>query len=128
MNSKPYYRYMLDGIITNSFTDKQLVPVEDAVDSTFKSILNKKTIKKQIYYLIQYADRDRLWIDKDDLIKDNLKHFIDDYEFNQLPESYIGIKVRKKFNEGKFCNGTVVKYDKKKNGFKSNMKTEMLKT
>ena len=42
MNSKPYYRYMIEGIDLNSFTDKQLLPVEDAVESTFnvKSIVN----------------------------------------------------------------------------------------
>ena len=28
MNSKPYYRYMLEGIRVNSFTDKQLLPVK----------------------------------------------------------------------------------------------------
>ena len=43
MNSKPYYRYMLDGITTNSFTDNQLLPVEDATLNV-KSIVNKKTI------------------------------------------------------------------------------------
>ena len=113
MNSKPYYRYMLDGITTNSFTDKQLLPVEDVVESTFnvKSIVDKKIIDKKVYYLVQYADRDRLWINKDNLIKDNLKTFIDDYETNQLPESYIGMKVRKKFNNGKMYDGTVEKYD-----------------
>ena len=54
MNTKPYYRYMLEGIDTNSFTYKQLLPVEDAAESTFngKSIVNKK-----VYYLVQYADR-----------------------------------------------------------------------
>ena len=48
MNTKPYYRYVLHGIDSNSFTDKQLLPVEDAVESTFnvKSIVNKKTINK----------------------------------------------------------------------------------
>ena len=75
MNSKPYYRYMLEGIDTNSFTDKKLLPVEDAVETTFnvKSIVNKKIINENVYYLVQYADKDRLWIDKNNLIKDNLK-------------------------------------------------------
>ena len=82
MDSKPYYRYMLEGITINSFNDKQLLPVEDAVDSTFnvKSIVNKKIINKKVYHLVQYADRDRLRIDKDNLIKDNLKSFIGDCE------------------------------------------------
>ena len=119
MNSKPYYRYMLDGITTNSFIDNQLLPVEHAVDSTFnfKSIINKKIINKKVYYLVQYADRDRLWIDKDNLIKDNLKKCIDDYETSQLPESYISINVRKKFSNGKFYDRMVSKYDKGKNDF-----------
>ena len=62
MNSKPYYRYMIDDIDTNPFTDKQLLPVKDAVESTFnvKSIVNKKTINRKVYYLVQYADKDRL--------------------------------------------------------------------
>ena len=49
MNSKPYYRYMLDGITTNLFTDKQLLPVKDAVETTFNviSIVNKKIINKK---------------------------------------------------------------------------------
>jgi hypothetical protein len=33
MNSKPYYRYMLEGIKTNSFTDKQLLPVKNINES-----------------------------------------------------------------------------------------------
>ena len=32
---------------------------------------------------------------------------------NQLPESYIDMKVRKKFNDGKIYDGEVIKYDKK---------------
>ena len=40
---------MLYGIDTNSFTDKQLLPVKDAVETTFnaKSIVNKKLINKK---------------------------------------------------------------------------------
>ena len=34
-----------------------------------------------------------------------------------MPESYIGLKVRKKFNNSKFYNGTVSKYDKRKKWF-----------
>ena len=75
MNTKPYNRCMLDGIDSNSFTDKQLLPVEDAVESAFnvKSIVNKKTINKKVYYLAQYSDGDRLWISQENLLKDNLK-------------------------------------------------------
>ena len=53
---------MIEGVDTNSFTDKQLLPVEDVVESTFnvKSIVNKKIINKKVYYLVQYADKDRL--------------------------------------------------------------------
>ena len=130
MNSKPHHRYMLEGITTNSFTDKQLLPVEDAVETTYnvKSIVNKKIINKNNYYLVQYSDGDRLWISKDDLIKDNLKNYIDNYEFNQLPISYTGLKVKKQFNDGKMYDGTVVKYDKKINDFWLNMMMEIRKT
>ena len=119
MNSKPYYRYMLEGIKTNSFTDKQLLPVKDIEETTYnvKSIVNKKITNKKLYYLVQYSDNDRLWIAKDELIKDGLKNYIDDYESLQLPESYIGMKVKKEFNK-KFYNGTVKKYDKKSKWFK----------
>ena len=120
MNSKPYYRYMLEGIRTNSFTDKQLLPVKDAIDTTYnvKSIVNDKTINNKIYYLVQYSDGDRLWITKDELLKDGLNNYIDDYETSQLPEAYIGMEVKKKFNDGKFYNGIVKKYDKKNKWFK----------
>ena len=110
---------MLDGITSNSFTDKQLLPVEDAVETTYniKSIVNKKIINKKIYYLVQYMDGDRLFIDKDNLIKDYLKNYINNYELSQLPDSYIGMKVKNQFNDGKFYDGLVVKYDKKKKWF-----------
>ena len=120
MNSKPYYRYMLEGIKTNSFTQKQLLPVNDAIDTTYnvKSIVNDKTIKNKIYYLVQYSDGDRLWISKDELLKDGLNNYIDKYEKLQLPDAYIGMEVKKKFNDGKFYDGIVKKYDKKKKWFK----------
>ena len=120
MNSIPYYRYMLEGIKTNSFTDKQLLPVKNLQETTYniKSIVNKKTIKNKIYYLVQYSDNDRLWIAKDELLKDGLKSYIGDYNFSQLPEAYIGMKIKKKFNDGKFYNGIVKKYDEKSKWFK----------
>ena len=119
MNSKPYYRYMLEGIKTNSFTDKQLLPVKDIQETTYnvKSIVNDKTIKKGTFYLVQYSDGDRLWIAKDELLKDGLNNYIDEYEKLQLPEAYINMKVKKKFNK-KFYNGIVKKYDKKNKWFK----------
>ena len=120
MSTKPYFRYMLEGIRTNSFTDKQLLPVKDVEETTYnvKSIVNDKKIKNKIYYLVQYSDRDRLWISKDELLKDGLKNYIDDYEASQLPEVYINMKVKKKFNDGKFYNGIVKKYNKKNKWFK----------
>ena len=120
MSSKPYYRYMLEGIKTNSFTDKQLLPVKEAIDTTYnvKSIVNSKTLKNKLYYLVNYSDGDRLWIAKDELLKDGLNNYIDDYETSQLPEAYINMKVKKKFNDGKFYIGDVKKYDKKNKWFK----------
>ena len=120
MSTKPYYRYMLEGIKTNSFTDKQLLPVKEAIDTTYnvKSIVNSKTIKNKLYYLVNYSDGDRLWITNDELLKDGLNNYIDDYEASQLPEAYIGMEVKKKFNDNKFYDGTVKKYDKKKKWFK----------
>ena len=119
MNSKPYYRYMLDGISTNSFTDKQLLPVKDVNETTYnvKSIVNDKTINNKIYYLVQYSDGDRIFIAKDELIKDGLNNYIDEYEASQLPEAYIGMEVKKKFNK-KFYKGIVKKYNKKNKWFK----------
>ena len=120
MSTKPYYRYMLDDIKTNSFTDKQLLPVKDVNETTYnvKSIVNDKKTKKGTFYLVQYSDGDRLWISKDELLKDGLKNYIDDYEKLQLPDAYIGMKIKKKFNDGKFYDGIVKKYDKKKKWFK----------
>jgi hypothetical protein len=111
---------MLEGIKTNSFTDKQLLPVKEAIDTTYnvKSIVNSKTLKNKLYYLVQYSDGDRLWIAKDGLLKDGLNNYIDDYETSQLPEAYIGMEVKKKFNDGNFYNGLVKKYDKKNKWFK----------
>ena len=62
--------------------------------------------------------RRRLWIAKDELLKDGLKNYIDDYETSQLPDAYIGMEVKKKFNDNKFYDGIVKKYDKKKKWFK----------
>jgi len=120
MRTKPYYRYMLEGIKTNSFTHKQLLPVKDVNETTYnvKSIVNDKKTKKGTFYLVQYSDGDRLWITKDELLKDGLNNYIDDYETSQLPEAYIGMEVKKKFNDGKFYNGIVKKYDKKNKWFK----------
>ena len=111
---------MLEGISTNSFTDKQLLPVKDVNETTYnvKSIVNDKKTKNKIYYLVQYSDGDRLWITKDELLKDGLNNYIDDYETSQLPEAYIGMEVKKKFNDEKFYNGIVKKYDKKNKWFK----------
>ena len=119
MSTKPYYRYMLEGISTNSFTNKQLLPVKNVKDTTYNvnSIVNKKIIKKGTFYLVQYFDNDRLWIAKDELLKDGLKNYIDDYETAQLSEAYINMEVKKKFNK-KFYNGIVKKYDKKNKWFK----------
>ena len=120
MRTKPYFRYMLEGISTNSFTHKQLLPVKDVNETTYnvKSIVNDKKTKNKIYYLVQYSDGDRLWITKDELLKDGLNNYIDDYETSQLPEAYIGMEVKKKFNDEKFYNGIVKKYDKKNKWFK----------
>ena len=77
---------MLENIKTNSFTDKQLLPVKNLNESTYnvKSILNKKMIKKQIKYLVQFTDGDRLWIMKDELLKDGLENYIDEYELSRI--------------------------------------------
>ena len=76
-----------------------------------------KQLKNKIYYLVQYSDGDRLWIANDELIKDDLNNYIDDYETSQLPETYINMKVKKKFGKT-FYNGIVEKYDKKNKWFK----------
>ena len=88
METSPYYRYTLEEIKTNSFTDKQLLPVDNADESSFnvKTILNKRIKNKQNEYLVQYADKDRIWVTEENLLKDGLKPFIKEYEMKQLPE------------------------------------------
>ena len=59
-----------------------------------------------------------MWILKDDLIKDGLENYINEYELSLLPGAYINMKIRKKFNNGILYDGIVENYDKKNKWFK----------
>ena len=87
-SGKVPYRYMLDKFPNVSFTEKQLLLVKEK-ESKFivEKILDKKIIKKQIYYLIKwkgFLKKDSTWESKKNLIEDGLGQMIDDFEYKLL--------------------------------------------
>ena len=87
-SGKVPYRYMLDSIPNASFTEKQLLPAREK-ESQFivKQIIDKKIIKKQVYYLIWwkgYLKKDSTWESAKNLIEDGLQDMIDNFEYKLL--------------------------------------------
>ena len=82
------YRYMLDKFPNVSFTEKQLLPArEKEAKYIVKGIIDKKIIKKQVYYLIWwkgYLKKESTWESEKTLIEDGLKDIIDNYENDLL--------------------------------------------
>ena len=82
------YRYMLDKFPNVSFTEKQLLPArEKEAKYIVKGIIDKKIIKKQVYYLVHwkgYLKSQGTWENKKSLIEDGLGQMIDDYEYKLL--------------------------------------------
>ena len=79
---------MLDKFSNVSFTEKQLLPArEKEAKFIVEKILDKKIIKKQIYYLIKwkgFLKKDSTWESKKNLIEDGLGQMIDDFEYKLL--------------------------------------------
>lgn len=87
MNSKPFYRYILDGMPKVSFSEYELLPSESKY-STYKvkDIIDKKTEKKIKYYKVWWQSelkRDATWEPESQLLQDGLKDYIDRYEDEQ---------------------------------------------
>jgi hypothetical protein len=65
---------MLDAFANVSFTEKQLLPArEEEAKFIIKKIIDKKIIKKQVYYLIWwkgYLKKDSTWESKKSLLED----------------------------------------------------------
>ena len=91
------YRYMLEGLPNVSFTESQLMPSkEKKVKYVVKKIIGKKTMNKQIYYLVWwkgYPKEDATYELKHDLLVDDLSEYIRDYELEQRNKM---IKVKSK--------------------------------
>ena len=85
-----------------------------------EKIVSKKTRKDgtrmyKVKYKGQKAEKD--YNDEKDLRDKGFGDYIDAYEASQ-PENYINMKVKKQFNDGKFYNGIIKKYNKKNKWFK----------
>lgn len=87
MNSKPWYRYLLDQKPNISFSEYELLPA-DSKYSTFKvkDIIGKKIEKKIKYYLIWWKSelkRNATWEPEQQLLADGLEDYIKRYEDEQ---------------------------------------------
>lgn len=76
-------RYILNGMNHVSYTEAELKPAAQKEETyTVKKIIDKKIIKKVVYYLIWwkgYLKKNATWEKETELIKDGLKPMIDEY-------------------------------------------------
>lgn len=76
-------RYILNGMTHVSYTENELRPAQQKEETyTVKKIIDKKVIKKIVYYLIWwkgYLKKNATWEKESELIKDGLKPLIDEY-------------------------------------------------
>lgn len=87
MNSKPWYRYMLEGKPNISYSEYELIPASQNF-STFKvkDIIGKKIEKKVKYYLVWWQKelkKDATWESEKQLIEDGLQDYIKRFEDEQ---------------------------------------------
>ena len=82
-SDKPYHRYYLEGIKNATYTDNELILSNEKESKyIFERILNKKTVNKINYYLIKwknYTIKNATWENEKQLIEDNLKDEINEY-------------------------------------------------
>lgn len=89
MNDKPYYRYILEGLPNIAFYDYQLIKskVQHSTEIVKELIARRKNKNSVLEYLIQFrtetkpqAKKNKNWQTKDDLIKQGLEIYINDYD------------------------------------------------
>jgi len=86
MNSKPWYRYMLEGKPNVSYSEFELLP-SNKKESTYKvkQIIDRKTENKQKYYLVWWKGelkKNSTWESETALIEDGLQDYIQEFEDN----------------------------------------------
>jgi hypothetical protein len=79
------YRYELQDMPNVSYAEAELILADNEKGSkyTVREIINKKTIKRKIYYQIwwsKYKKADATWESKSNLIQDGLKNRIIEFE------------------------------------------------
>jgi hypothetical protein len=83
MQDEPYIRYMISDINNASFTKEQLMKTtEKEKKYIIKEIIGKKKLNNKTYYLIWwkgYLKKDSTWGPENELLKDGLKNYIDEY-------------------------------------------------
>jgi hypothetical protein len=79
------YRYELEDMANVSYAEAELILADDETGSkyTVREIIDKKTIKRKIYYKIWwsgYKKADASWESKSELIRDGLQNRITEFE------------------------------------------------
>jgi hypothetical protein len=87
MSDAPYWRYLLEGVAGASFSEHELIK-SDETTTTFrvKKILDKKKERGRIYYKVWWQrelKKDATWEPRAELIKDGLKHLLDEFDSQQ---------------------------------------------
>jgi Chromo (CHRromatin Organisation MOdifier) domain len=77
-------RYLLNGKLNVSYAESELLPAKEKEEKfVVRQIFDKKTVNKKIYYKVwwkTYKKADSTWELKNDLIKDGLQEYIDEFE------------------------------------------------
>ena len=77
-------RYLLTGKSNVSYPESELLPAEEDVEKFIvKKIIDKKIVNKKVFYKIWwkgYLIKNATWENKNDLLEDGLKEYIDEYE------------------------------------------------
>lgn len=80
-------RYVLNYKPNVSYAEYELKPAEEKEERFFiNKIIDKRIVRKKIEYLVWWRDfnkEDSTWVSKEQLIEDNAKKYIDDYERNK---------------------------------------------
>ena len=88
MVDAPFFRYAVSGLKNVSFSENQLILAdENETEEKYeiKQIIGRRTIKKQIQYLIWFKGdlkKDAIWLSKKQLLEDGLKMYLDLYDEN----------------------------------------------
>lgn len=89
MRDEPFIRFMLQNISNRSYTANELMlaPKEKESKYKVKEIIDKKTVKKNVYYLVwwkNYKKDAATWELKKNLIEDGLEDYINAFEIQDI--------------------------------------------